>query len=53
MLSSFYYQRYWSLLKIIMFNFVFAHFIAILLNLMTLNKESNWQVVKGIRNSPW
>jgi hypothetical protein len=52
-LSSLYYQRYWSLFKIILFNFAFAHFIAIILNLMTTNQSYNWQVVKGISNAPF
>jgi hypothetical protein len=52
--KSYYYEKYWALAKIMLFNFAFAHFIGIVLNLMTdMNPNHNWQVVKQIYNSPW
>jgi hypothetical protein len=52
--KTLYYEQYWSLLKIILFNLAFAHTIAIALNLMVLaNPNQNWQIVKGISQVWW
>jgi hypothetical protein len=40
--------------KILLFNFAFAHIIAILLNAMaSLSPGANWMTAKGIGSSPW
>lgn len=42
------------MVKILIFNFCFAHALAILLSSMaSLNSESNWLVVKGLAQAPW
>lgn len=52
--KSHYYEKYWSLLKIILFNFVFGHCIAIILNLMAnMYPDKNWQTMKEIQNTQW
>jgi hypothetical protein len=47
LIKKVYYERYWSLIKIFLFNLVFAHAIAITLNFM-LKEGRNWQISKGI-----
>lgn len=40
--------------KVFLFNFTFAHILAIFLSAMpALNSSSNWMLVKGISHSPW
>jgi hypothetical protein len=52
--SSFYVEQYWSLIKVFIFNFCFAHFLAIILIAMTnVNDNQNWMIKKGITDSPW
>lgn len=52
LIKKVYYERYWSLIKIFLFNLVFAHAIAITLNFM-LKEGRNWQITKGIDIEPW
>jgi hypothetical protein len=48
------YQKYASIVKIVLFNFAFAHFVAVCLNLMaSLDPERNWQVTRGIHEKWW
>jgi NRPS condensation-like uncharacterized protein len=49
LIKKVYYERYWSLIKIFVFNLLFAHTIAITLNFM-LKDGRNWQVWKGIES---
>jgi hypothetical protein len=42
------------LAKTFIFNFCFAHILAISLVAMTnLNEDMNWMVAKGVHGSPW
>ena len=42
-IKSYYNEQYWSLIKVFLFNFCFAHILAILLNGMTrFNPKNNW-----------
>jgi hypothetical protein len=53
-MENFHYEKYWSFFKIILFNFAFAHVIAIILNIMAQNNpHQNWQIVKNIDQSSW
>lgn len=48
-IDNYYNEQYWSLIKTIIFNFCFAHMLAILLVGMTnLNDKLNWMIVKNI-----
>ena len=47
-------EQYWSLVKILVANFAFAHIICLLLNAIAqMNPGANWMTKKGIENSPW
>ena len=53
-IKNLYNEQYWSLVKILLFNFSFAHIISILLTGMShLSPGNNWMTAKGIENSPW
>jgi len=53
-IKNFYNEQYWSLVKVFLFNFCFAHILAIFLTAMTsLNDQSNWMINKGLQNSNW
>ena len=53
-IKNLYIEQYWSLVKILVFNFAFAHIISVLLNAMAhLSPGDNWMTAKGIENSPW
>lgn len=53
-ISNFYNEQYWSLVKILLFNFSFAHVIAVFLTAMTfLNPGDNWMTAKGIEDRAW
>lgn len=53
-ITNFYYQQYWSLIKVFLFNFSFAHFLAICLILMaTIDDSTNWMIKKGIDDNQW
>jgi hypothetical protein len=53
-IDNYYNEQYWSLAKTFIFNFCFAHILAISLVAMTnLNEDMNWMVAKGVHGSPW
>ena len=53
-IKSLYNEQYWSLAKILLFNFSFAHIISIGLTAMAgLNPSNSWIVKKGLIDSPW
>lgn len=53
-IENYYNEQYWSLFKVFLFNFCFAHMLAILLVAMSnLNPDKNWQLSKNLTNAPW
>jgi len=53
-IKNLYNEQYWSLIKILLFNFSFAHIISILLTGMShFSPGNNWMTSKGIEHSPW
>ena len=53
-ITTIYMEQYWSLLKIFLFNFCYAHILAILLTLMAKgNPQSSWIITKNIGGNPW
>jgi hypothetical protein len=54
-IKNYYNEQYWSLIKVILFNFCFAHLLAIILSAMAgINGDGmSWQTVKGIQNASW
>jgi hypothetical protein len=53
-ITTSYNEQYWSLAKILIFNFTFAHILAVFLSAMTsVSPNSNWMTVKGISGSAW
>lgn len=53
-IKNLYNEQYWSLVKILLFNFSFAHIISILLTAMAyLSPGDNWMTTKGIEQAPW
>jgi hypothetical protein len=53
-IESYYNEQYWSLVKVFLFNFCFAHMLAIILiGMSTINNETNWIKSKNLSFSPW
>jgi hypothetical protein len=53
-IENYYYEQYWSLVKVLLFNFCFAHVLSIiLLTMANINPDHNWMVTKGINNAHW
>ena len=53
-IENYYNEQYWSLFKVFLFNFCFAHMLAILLVAMSnLNPDKNWQSSKNLASAPW
>lgn len=54
-IHNFYKEQYWSLVKVFLFNFSFAHILAIFLVAMAnLDKTNNWMTAnKDIYLAPW
>ena len=48
-------EQYWGLIKVFLFNFIFAHFLAICLIAMSkIDQDHNWVSEKtGLSNSHW
>ena len=47
-------EQYWSLIKVFLFNFMYAHVLSIvLLSMATINQQNNWLSVRGLTSSPW
>ena len=47
-------DKYWSLVKIMLFNFCFAHILAIILSAMAdINPQDNWMRYKHIYTAAW
>jgi hypothetical protein len=54
LIENYYNEQYWSLAKTLIFNFCFAHMLAILLLAMTsVDPERNWMVAKQVHLAPW
>lgn len=52
--KNYYTQQYWSLMKVVLFNFCFAHILAIFLTaIANLNPVTNWYSLKGISHAGW
>lgn len=54
-IHNFYKEQYWSLIKVFLFNFSFAHILAICLILMArIDENDNWMTAnKEIYLAPW
>lgn len=53
-IKNYYHEQYWSLVKVVLFNFCFAHILAILLSAMaTMDIENSWYQKKGIVDADW
>lgn len=53
-ISTTYKEQYWSLVKLFLFNFCFAHILALLLKTMGgANSSQNWMITKNIDTAPW
>lgn len=53
-IENYYKEQYWSLVKVFIFNFCFAHVLAVFLIAMTsLSAEQNWMVAHGIGQGLW
>ena len=53
-IKNYYNEQYWSLAKVVLFNFCFAHVLAIFLTAMAkINIGDNWHVNKGISQKGW
>ena len=54
LIETTYKERYWELIKIIFFNFCYAHFIALLLTFMAdVDPTDNWMTAKNLTHAPW
>jgi hypothetical protein len=53
-IQNFYYEQYWSLIKVFLFNFSLAHILALCLVAMAgMNENENWMNYKDICLAPW
>lgn len=53
-IQNFYYEQYWSLIKVFLFNFSLAHILALCLVAMAeVNEDENWMNYKDICVAPW
>jgi hypothetical protein len=52
-IQNFYKEQYWSLIKVFIFNFSFAHILAIYLLCMANIGDENWMNYKQIYLAPW
>lgn len=53
-INSFKKEQYFNLLKVALFNILFAHFVCSMLLAMSLiDSEKNWRVYKAINEEPW
>ena len=53
-IKNYYNEQYWSLVKVVLFNFCFAHVLAIFLSAMAqLDPADNWYRAKGISGQEW
>lgn len=49
-----YREQIWSLIKVFMFNFVFAHILTLfLVSMARINEEDNWLVSRGLVEAEW
>ncbi len=47
-------EHYFGLVKVFICNFAIAHFLSIILNILTvLNQQQNWLLKLGVAQSPW
>lgn len=54
MISTFYMEQYWGLMKLVFRNFLFAHIIALFLIIMSwLDEKENWVIEKNLLHAPW
>jgi hypothetical protein len=53
-IKNYYNEQYWSLVKVVLFNFCFAHILAVFLSAMAqINPTDNWYRTKGIASEGW
>lgn len=53
-IKNYYNEQYWSLIKVVLFNFCFAHLLAIFLTAMAnIDQEHNWYQTVSITNGSW
>lgn len=53
-IHNFYYEQYWSLIKVFIFNISLAHIIAIcLVSMAGVDQDNNWMHYKDICIAPW
>jgi hypothetical protein len=52
-IQNFYNEQYWSLIKVFIFNFSFAHILAIYLLCMANIGDDNWMHYREIYLAPW
>lgn len=53
-IKNYHYEQYWSLIKVVLFNFCFAHILAIFLTAMAnINPTDNWYQLRGIQDAYW
>ncbi len=53
-ISTTYKEQYWSLIKLFLFNFCFAHILALALRFMAdINANDNWMMKKSLESAPW
>ena len=54
LISTTYKERYWSLIKLFIFNFCYAHLLALLLKFMAgLDQQHNWVAARHLSAAPW
>jgi hypothetical protein len=53
-IDNYYKEQYWSLVKVFLFNFVYAHILSVILLCMAdANPNKNWLTSIGIKNAVW
>jgi hypothetical protein len=53
-IKTYHNEQYWSLVKVVLFNFCFAHVLAVFLSAMPrIDPQNNWHRAKGISDAGW
>ena len=53
-IESTYKEQYWSIIKVFLFNFFYAHFLALVLSLISqINVKQSWIMQKNLLDAPW
>ena len=54
LIHNYHSEQYWSLVKVVLFNFCFAHILAIFLSAMArINPAQSWHSAKGLQSAGW